>query len=262
MGFSKKTYKYILDVNKTKPLSNQEQILLLKRAKKGDIKARNLLIESNLKLISKIAFKYKFDFLTYDDIVSEGVFGFEHAIYNFDINKKAKFTTYASYRIKESISKAILNKNDTIRIPNDMYKKFKKEGHNLPWDVCKYIEYKNSHRSLDEKADERHLRSEIIPDRYVENPEHSVKDKDLIYNLTKKSLSKLNEIEKKVIEGTFGFNREKITLNEISKDLNISIHNIKSIKKQAIEKLRHDYEYEINKEKFIDFIETDLSETR
>ena len=112
---------YLEDIRKYKVLEKDEETELLKKAKAGDIEAKNKLILCNLRLVVNIAKNYVNRGLSLIDLISEGNFGLIYAIEKFDMKKGFRFSTYAVWWIKQSITKAIICKGRGIRIPSYKY---------------------------------------------------------------------------------------------------------------------------------------------
>lgn len=109
---------YLDDIKEYEVLGKDEEISLLRRAKNGDIEARERLILCNLRLVVNVAKKYGSKGMSFIDLISEGNFGLIHAIEKFDVEKGYRFSTYAVWWIKQAISKAIISKGREIRIPS------------------------------------------------------------------------------------------------------------------------------------------------
>lgn len=128
---------YFNDVRKTDSLSKEEEIELSERIKGGDIEARNILWEKNLKLVVSIAKKYINRGLSLEDLIQEGNIALTKAIEKFEPSK-GRFSTYATIRIKQHIRREIENQGRTIRIPShlyellDKYQKIKKRLLSIP----------------------------------------------------------------------------------------------------------------------------------
>ncbi len=117
---------YINEVRNIPLLTSREEVDLLKRIANGDKNARKKFIESNLRLVISIANKYVNKGLEFIDLIEEGNIGLIKAVDRFDVSKGFKFSTYATYWIRQSISRAISNKSRNIRIPVNIYEKLAK----------------------------------------------------------------------------------------------------------------------------------------
>src|ERR687898_858202 len=117
---------YFARIGKGKLLTHQEEIDLSKRAKKGDKAARKRLIEKNLKLVVSIAKKSRGRGLPFEDLIQEGNIGLMKAVGKFDSERGFRFSTYATWWIRQTIQRAIAEKGRTIRIPVHMGEKMRK----------------------------------------------------------------------------------------------------------------------------------------
>ncbi len=109
--------RYLKEVRKHPLLTLEEEKKITERIKKGDKKARNKLIESNLRLVIKIAKKYQNRGLPLSDLIQEGNFGLIRAVDKFNPGMDCRFSTYATWWIRQAVERAILNQTRTIRIP-------------------------------------------------------------------------------------------------------------------------------------------------
>src|ERR671910_980342 len=117
---------YLARIDKGKLLTHQEEIDLSKRAKKGDKAARKKLIEKNLRLVVSIAKKSRGRGLSFEDLIQEGNIGLMKAVGKFDSDRGFRFSTYATWWIRQTIQRAIAEKGRTIRIPVHMGEKMRK----------------------------------------------------------------------------------------------------------------------------------------
>ena len=117
---------YFARIDKDKLLTHQEEIDLSKRAKKGDKAARKRLIEKNLRLVVSIAKKSRGRGLPFEDLIQEGNIGLMKAVGKFDSERGFRFSTYATWWIRQTIQRAVAEKGRTIRIPVHMGEKMRK----------------------------------------------------------------------------------------------------------------------------------------
>lgn len=197
-----------------KPLSSEEELMYLLKSREGDIDARNILVEKNMRLVAHIAKKYTTSNLEYEDMLSIGTIGLIKAINTFNFEKGNKLATYASRCIDNEILMVIRN--------------IKKSANDV---------------SLDEPIGKDKEGNEITFIDIITSD-----DEDVVENITNKSyISKiysviddvLNEREKTIIVNRYGlYNNEIKTQQEIADELNISRSYISRIEKKAISKLR------------------------
>src|SRR5829696_3364370 len=117
---------YFARIGRGKLLTHQEEINLSKRAKKGDEAARNRLIEKNLRLVVSIAKKSRGRGLSFEDLIQEGNIGLMKAVGKFDSDRGFRFSTYATWWIRQTIQRAVADKGRTIRIPAHISEKMRK----------------------------------------------------------------------------------------------------------------------------------------
>lgn len=123
------TREYLNEIGKIKLLSPEEEFVLFKKAEKGDEKAKKKLIESNLRLVVSIAKKYVRGNLSFLDLIQEGNIGLMKAVEKFDVSKGYKFSTYATWWIRQTITRSIVDKTKIIRLPvhySELINKYKK----------------------------------------------------------------------------------------------------------------------------------------
>jgi RNA polymerase primary sigma factor len=117
---------YFTRIDKGKLLTHQEEIDLSKRAKAGDTKARHRLIEKNLRLVISVAKKYRGMGLPFEDLIQEGNIGLMKAIEKFDPDRGWRFSTYATWWVRQAVQRAVADKGRTIRVPVHMSEKIRK----------------------------------------------------------------------------------------------------------------------------------------
>ena len=118
--------KYLAHIGRGELLTHQEEIDLSKRAKKGDTKARQKLIEKNLRLVVSVAKKYRGYGLPFEDLIQEGNIGLMKAVEKFDPDRGYRFSTYATWWIRQAVQRAVADKGRTIRVPVHMTEKIRK----------------------------------------------------------------------------------------------------------------------------------------
>lgn len=245
-------------------LSASQEEQLSRQIAEGNIEARKAMIEANLRLVVSIAKRYCNRGLPFSDLIQEGNIGLMKAVEKFDPNLGFKFSTYATWWIRQSITRAIADQALIIRLPVHMTESLNKVriasrnltislgrsptvdelAQNIGWDVRKieYILNLNTDTvSLDTPIGEDgdSFLGDFISDESCENPETAVEGSVLQHDLHR-ALESLTERERKVIELRFGLadGRER-TLEEVGSAFNVTRERIRQIEAKALRKLRH-----------------------
>jgi len=269
----KKSYKdlkdslknYLKDISRDKLLSAQEEMELSRKILNGDKSARDRLINSNLRLVVKIAKAYATRGMDLLDLIQEGNLGLIRAADRFDFRKKARFSTYASFWIKQSIARAISNKGRFIRLPHRKDEKLRRlskvqniisrekgrnaevselsKETNLPEDEIKNIlnlpDNVISFESTNGMEDNKDLYNLVSDDKY--NPDRIVL-RNYLKEKANNILKNLSEKEKKVLYMRYSFfSGRKYTLKEIASKLNTSPETIRQVEIRALKKIREQY---------------------
>lgn len=255
---------YLNEISQYNLLSKEDEVRYAKAAANGNQEAKNALINHNLRLVVSIAKKYMGRGLTLSDLIQEGNFGLIKATEKYDVDKGFRFSTYATYWIKQSISRAVMDQTRNIRIPIhviELISKIKKaerdfqQSYNrepkeadvaaaLGIDVKKIKEaysWMKDTSSLDVVVgdDEDTTVGSFIEDESVADSFMNIEDderKEAVQNI----LDTLNDREQLIIKNRFGIgmNRAK-TLDEIGKELGISRERVRQIEAAALKKLRN-----------------------
>ncbi len=270
---------YLKDIGKIKLLSGREEKALGREIKEGekhkaDI-AKRKLIQANLRLVVSIAKKYIGQGVLFMDLVQEGSLGLIKAAEKFDYSKNFKFSTYATWWIKQTIIRAISNNSRAIRIPvhmADKIRKYKRALTSLSFELgrepteqeiatrlClplkKIAAIKKSiikePVSLETPVTDDLNIGDYIQDKTTASPENQTKNKDM-KNGIRKLLETLNEREQKIISSRFGINGEQPkTLEQLGQIMGYSKERIRQLEDLALKKLREKEEFL----HFKDFIE-------
>ena len=255
---------YLDEISQYNLLSKEDEVRYAKAAAKGNQEAKNALINHNLRLVVSIAKKYMGRGLTLSDLIQEGNFGLIKATEKYDVDKGFRFSTYATYWIKQSISRAVMDQTRNIRIPIhviELISKIKKAERDfqqfynrepretdiavaLGLDVKKIKEaysWMKDTSSLDVVVgdDEDTTVGSFIEDESVADSFMNIEDderKEAVQNI----LNTLTDREQLIIKNRFGIgmNRAK-TLDEIGKELNLSRERVRQIEAAALKKLRN-----------------------
>ena len=257
---------YLKEIGRKKMLTKTEEIELGRKIQEGNCqekeKAKKKLIQANLRLVVSIAKKYIGQGVLFMDLVQEGSLGLIKAVEKYDYKKNFKFSTYATWWIKQTIIRAISNHSRTIRIPVHMLEKIRRYKKACNDIVCsnlldadeetiakisgldskKIEEVKNAIKkepvSLDAMVTEDLCIQDYVEDTTYISPESSTQTKLQIKDVIK-LLKNLNPREQEIIKRRFGIdNEEPKTLEQIGKAMGFSKERIRQIENLALQKLR------------------------
>lgn len=267
---------YLQDINKFNTLSEEEEKSLFLSFANGNMAAKNKIIEANLKLVISIAKLYKntvsFSLL---DLIQEGNIGLSIAVDKYDPNRGVRFSTCAAWYIKQAISRAVENKNKSIRVPSyvqEILNKIKKVERQLAIqyereptaeevaqhlnlseeNILKIQKYNSDIYSLDIPVgnDEESSLGDLIIDKNNLNPEQFL-ELEIKKEIIDQALSSLTPREKEIIQYRYGLIDGKVyTLEQIGKKFNLTKERIRQIEDGALRKLRNPLRANILKEIF------------
>ena len=243
------------------PLLNcEEEQEMAERVQNGDMEFRQKLVESNLRLVVKIARSYISPDLHFLDLIQEGNIGLIHAVERFDPKRNVRFSTYASWWIKQSILRYLGTKRRIIRLPQkkeEILRKIQKAYHPLSQELHRAPNYKEIAKEIGESAEDvesiMSITSNIISldpgdtesvgvlefhEDYTYNPERDALKEDS-KTTTMQILNSLKGREKKILMYRYQFEGSgKETLKKISSKLGISPESVRQIELRALRKIR------------------------
>ena len=255
---------YLKDIGKVPLLSAEEEIELAKRMEAGDEMAKKKLAESNLRLVVSIAKRYVGRGMLFLDLIQEGNLGLLKAVEKVDYRKCYKFSTYATWWIRQAITRAIADQARTIRIPVHMVETINKvtrvsrdllqklgreplpeevgEVMGLPkervQEIMKIAQEPVSLETPIGEEEDSHL-GDFIQDESIPTPVEAT-NQTLLHEQLDEVVSTLTEREQRVIKLRFGWDDGRPrTLEEVGKEFNVTRERIRQIEAKALRKLRH-----------------------
>lgn len=254
---------YLKEIQKTKLLTAEEERALARRIDSGDMAARDHMIESNLRLVVKIAKRYMNRGLPFLDLIEEGNLGLIKAVERFKLSKECRFSTYATWWIRQSIERALVNQSRTIRLPvhvSDDINKFIKISRELvhrfnrepqvdeiaeamgvePAYIRRLMVLVKKTYSIEHPMGENRDYSLIdtIEDSNADDPSVFLEDLDKFAHI-QEWLGSLADNEREILILRFGLeDREPQTLDTIGRKFGVTRERIRQIEAKSLDKLR------------------------
>ncbi|MFD2168053.1 RNA polymerase sigma factor RpoS [Thalassotalea euphylliae] len=257
------TQLYLSEIGFSPLLSAEEEVYFSRKALKGCEKSRKRMIESNLRLVVKIARRYNNRGLPLLDLIEEGNLGLIRAVEKFDPERGFRFSTYATWWIRQTIERAIMNQTRTIRLPIHVVKELniylrasrelvQKLDHEPTAeeiakaldkpvaDVSKMLRLNERITSVDTPfgGDSDKALLDVIPDEKGSGPESDLQTKDLNNNIVE-WLNELNSKQREVLARRFGLmGYEAATLEDVGTEIGLTRERVRQIQVEALKRLR------------------------
>ncbi len=265
------TRMYLNEIGFSPLLTAEEEVYYSRLAQKGDESGRRRMIESNLRLVVKIARRYINRGLAFLDLIEEGNLGLIRAVEKFDPERGFRFSTYATWWIRQTIERGIMNQTRTIRLPIHVVKELNSYLHaarrlaqtldhepnaeeiaellDKPMkDVKRLLKLNERVTSVDvpisRDADSGKTLIDSIPDESNTDPSDLLQDEDVLANL-ETWIAQLSDKQREVVERRFGLHGYKIsTLEEVGNEIGVTRERVRQIQMDALKRLREILESE------------------
>tara|TARA_R110000822_G_scaffold159476_21_gene299452 strand:- start:8802 stop:9707 length:906 start_codon:yes stop_codon:yes gene_type:complete len=254
---------YLKEIGYAPLLTAEEEVYFSRLIHKGDESARKRMIESNLRLVVKIARRYVNRGLSLLDLIEEGNLGLMRAVEKFDPELGFRFSTYATWWIRQSAERALMNQTRTIRLPIHVVKElniYLKASRRLAQelehdpsaeeiaqsmdktvaDVSRMFRLNERVSSMDVPLGKEGYRTlvDTIADSHPSDPEELVEDEDLISSI-EACLTELSDKQREVIARRFGLRgHDTSTLEEVGREIGLTRERVRQIQVEALHRLR------------------------
>lgn len=257
------TQIYLSEIGFSPLLTAEEEVFYARRALRGDVASRQRMIESNLRLVVKISRRYNNRGLALLDLIEEGNLGLIRAVEKFDPEKGFRFSTYATWWIRQTIERAIMNQTRTIRLPIHIVKELniylrtarelaqKLDHEPSPEEIAeqldKPVEDVSRMLRLNERitsvdtpiaGDSEKSLLEVLSDDNDSGPENTIQDNNLKENIVK-WLYELNPKQREVLARRFGLlGYEAETLEEVGREIGLTRERVRQIQVEGLRRLK------------------------
>ena len=263
------TRLYLSEIGASPLLTAEEEVKYSRQAQQGDESGRQRMIESNLRLVVKIARRYMNRGPAFLDLIEEGNLGLIRAVEKFDPERGFRFSTYATWWIRQTIERAIMNQTRTIRLPIHVVKEInvylrvarslaqqldhEPSAEEIASLLNKPIEDVERMLGLNERttstdtsimSDSGKTLLDTIPDENNVDPTDTLQEEEIHSNL-EECLSQLNDKQREVVERRFGLHGHSVsTLEEVGQEIGVTRELVRQIQMDALKKLKKILEQE------------------
>ena len=252
---------FLAKVGRHKLLTAAQEVALAKRIERGDMVAKHQMIESNLRLVVSIAKRYRGLGVPFLDLIQEATFGLDRAVVKFDWRRGYKFSTYATWWIRQAARRAVSNQANTIRLPVHVGERRQRLAH-----AARRLELELGREASNEElaaatglalqhvddalsvasasvslnqttgADDGGELGDMFADREAPDPFDEA-EQSLRSQAVRKALEALPERERRILEARFGFHGEPQTLDAVGRELDLTRERIRQLEQQALFRL-------------------------
>jgi RNA polymerase nonessential primary-like sigma factor len=263
------TRLYLNEIGASPLLTAEEEVRLARLAQQGDEDARNHMIESNLRLVVKIARRYMNRGLAFLDLIEEGNLGLIRAVEKFDPERGFRFSTYGTWWIRQTIERAIMNQTRTIRLPIHIVKELntylraarslaQKLDHepsaeeiaellDKPLEDVERMLWLNERISSTDSSvmnDSGKTLLDTLADNNASDPTETLQEEGVNSNI-EECLSQLSDKQREVVERRFGLHGYSVsTLEEVGQEIGVTRERVRQIQMDALKKLKRILEHE------------------